>query len=360
MNSKYKVGDKVKIRDGLEDGEMYGNVVFVYGMKKHKEITISRIEIKDEEALYVSDNNYYYTEEMIEGLVSNNKYKVGDRVKVKGDLVVGERYGGTMFASGMKGYREITIRSLETRIDGKCVYISEEDRYCYTDEMIEGLALNNKYNIGDRVRIKENLVVGKYYGSNSFVENMKPYEEITIKKVLFYDGNIEYISEENYYYYTDEMIEGLIEEEKGDVDMKTRLNIIEAGNMPVGTRFRLFDKEGNEENLIAEVVESKDNTSNKFLAWDGNYEAPLTLADTNVNCYFEVIIDDEKDEWEKVDFMTAVKHHYDNGTVRWGKGDNEVIYDGYKSTYFEPLSGRKQDGISSYKIMHGSWWIKAE
>lgn len=290
MNSKYKVGDKVKIRDGLEDGEMYGNVVFVYGMKKHKEITISRIEIKDEEALYVSDNNYYYTEEMIEGLVSNNKYKVGDRVKVKGDLVVGERYGGTMFASGMKGYREITIRSLETRIDGKCVYISEEDRYCYTDEMIEGL----------------------------------------------------------------------IEEEKGDVDMKTRLNIIEAGNMPVGTRFRLFDKEGNEENLIAEVVESKDNTSNKFLAWDGNYEAPLTLADTNVNCYFEVIIDDEKDEWEKVDFMTAVKHHYDNGTVRWGKGDNEVIYDGYKSTYFEPLSGRKQDGISSYKIMHGSWWIKAE
>ena len=124
--------------------------------------------------------------------------------------------------------------------------------------------------------------------------------------------------------------------------MKKRFNIIEAGNMPVGTRFKAFDKGGNDEELIAEVVKSKDDASNKFLAWDGDYECPLTLADTNVNCLFEII----EDKWEKVDFMTAMQHHDKGGIVRYGEEEDGVIYDGGKTTYLRPISGRKDDDIS--------------
>lgn len=358
MSSKYKVGDRVKIREGLEDGELYGNVVFVYGMKKHKEVTISRIESNDEGIIYVSDNNYYYTDEMIEGLV-DSKYKVGDKLKIKEDLVIGEYYGCNSFVENMKQYTEITIKKV-CHDRPTIEYLSEENNYYYTAEMIEGLVSNNKYKIRDRVKIKDDLVVGERYGGTMFVSGMKAHKEITIRSLeTRIDGKCVYVSEEDRYCYTDEMIEGLIKEEEGDVDMETRLNIIEAGNMPVGTKFRLFDEEGNEETSIVEVIESKNSCANKFLAWDGNYNTPLTLADTNINCYFEVI-SEYNEEWEEVDFMTAVKHHYDNGTIRWGKGDNEVIYDGDESTYFEPLSGVKQDGISSYKIMYGSWYIKVE
>lgn len=366
MNSKYKVWDRVKIREDLKSNCYYGGVLFVEDMSEYKEGTITNIaKTFSETYVYkIDDNSFMYTDEMIEGLAeekTSSTYKVGDKVRIKDDLVIDKKYGGTVFVSGMTEYKEVTISKIETRIDGKCVYISEENRYCYTDEMIEGLVLN-KYKVGDKVKIREDLIVDEYYGSNSFVENMKSYEEITIKKVFFYDGNIEYKAEENCYYYTEEMIEGLIKEEKGDVDMKKRLNIIEAGNMEVGTKFRLFDEEGKEDESTVEVVESKGSCANKFLAWDGDYNTPLTLADTNVNCYFEVIVDDEegKEEWKEADFMTAVKHHYENGTIRWGKGDNEVIYDGNESTYFEPLSGYEKDGISSYKIMYGNWYIKVE
>ena len=62
-----------------------------------------------------------------------------------------------------------------------------------------------KYKIGDKVKVKENLVVDKEYGDNAFIEEMEKDKFITIKK---YCGN-QYKVEENEFTYTDEMLDGL-------------------------------------------------------------------------------------------------------------------------------------------------------
>ena len=64
--SKFKVGDKVRLRDGLEAGEKYGGVVFLSDMEdlKGRELTIYYIS---EEGDYTFDEaNYYCSEEMLE------------------------------------------------------------------------------------------------------------------------------------------------------------------------------------------------------------------------------------------------------------------------------------------------------
>ena len=64
--SKFKVGDKVRLRDGLEAGEKYGGVVFLSDMEalKGRELTIYYIS---EDGDYTFDEaNYYCSEEMLE------------------------------------------------------------------------------------------------------------------------------------------------------------------------------------------------------------------------------------------------------------------------------------------------------
>ena len=69
--SKFKVGDKVRLRDGLEVGKEYGEVRFLSGMEdlKGKELTIYYIS---EDGDYTFDEaNYYCSEEMLEKVFSD-------------------------------------------------------------------------------------------------------------------------------------------------------------------------------------------------------------------------------------------------------------------------------------------------
>lgn len=75
-----------------------------------------------------------------------------------------------------------------------------------------------KYKVGDKVKIKKNLIVGNGYGGDTYVEDMeeiaKDYDYIlTVSKVFdCYGDNIEYLmAEDNGWYWIDEMIEGLAE-----------------------------------------------------------------------------------------------------------------------------------------------------
>lgn len=82
---KYKVGDVVKVRDGLKVGESYGSNSFVSGMRGYSQVTISGV--KEDRAGYpVEENDYYYTEEML-GSVVNKKHKTKEPVFKKGDVV---------------------------------------------------------------------------------------------------------------------------------------------------------------------------------------------------------------------------------------------------------------------------------
>ena len=62
------------------------------------------------------------------------KYKVGDKVRVRRGLKASEFYGGVLVNSGMAKKEIVTIASVDDRY-----YKIEEDSFCWTDRMFEGL-----------------------------------------------------------------------------------------------------------------------------------------------------------------------------------------------------------------------------
>ena len=64
--NKFKVGDKVKLRDDLEVGRDYGGITFLDGMKylQGKELIIDRISRQGNYIL--KEGRFYYSEEMLE------------------------------------------------------------------------------------------------------------------------------------------------------------------------------------------------------------------------------------------------------------------------------------------------------
>lgn len=66
------------------------------------------------------------------------KYKVGDKVRVRTDIVEYSEYGGGLFWGGMKSFvgKVVTINRL---INDKYI-IREDNGYKWTDEMFDGLA----------------------------------------------------------------------------------------------------------------------------------------------------------------------------------------------------------------------------
>ena len=64
--NKFKIGDKVRLRDDLEVGEDYGEITFLRDMKdlQGKELTIDRISQQGNYIL--KEGRFYYSEEMLE------------------------------------------------------------------------------------------------------------------------------------------------------------------------------------------------------------------------------------------------------------------------------------------------------
>ena len=69
--NEFKIGDKVRLRDDLEEGEVYGGIKFLSGMKElqGKELTIDYID-KDGDYTF-EEGNYYCSEEMLEKVFSD-------------------------------------------------------------------------------------------------------------------------------------------------------------------------------------------------------------------------------------------------------------------------------------------------
>ena len=70
--NKFKVGDKVRLRDNLEVGRDYGEITFLRDMKKlqGKELTIDYISQQGNYIL--KKGRFYYSEEMLEKVVDDS------------------------------------------------------------------------------------------------------------------------------------------------------------------------------------------------------------------------------------------------------------------------------------------------
>ena len=70
--NKFKVGDKVRLRDDLKVGRDYGEITFLRDMKKlqGKELTIDYISQQGNYIL--KEGRFYYSEEMLEKVVDDS------------------------------------------------------------------------------------------------------------------------------------------------------------------------------------------------------------------------------------------------------------------------------------------------
>jgi hypothetical protein len=67
------------------------------------------------------------------------KYKVGDMVRVREDLVRGQSYGHYLFIKGMWHLAGKTFRITKVDRGAGCYRIDCPGRFCWTDEMLEGV-----------------------------------------------------------------------------------------------------------------------------------------------------------------------------------------------------------------------------
>ena len=121
------------------------------------------------------------------------KYKVGDKVRVRSDLVVDKEYGVANFVCGMEHLKgkQVTIK----KDDGTYYRIKEDDGVCaWTYEMLEPVGT---FNVGDvvydgsgkQVEIIEKVWRVKYDDGYSVVKKesqlykTKPLKEITEKEL---------------------------------------------------------------------------------------------------------------------------------------------------------------------------------
>jgi sulfur relay (sulfurtransferase) DsrC/TusE family protein len=69
------------------------------------------------------------------------KYKEGDRVKIRADLEVDKQYGSRAFTQYMAKWRGQVVTILACV--GNCYWLKDGEYWNWTDEMIEGLALED-------------------------------------------------------------------------------------------------------------------------------------------------------------------------------------------------------------------------
>ena len=153
------------------------------------------------------------------------KYKVGDKVLVRTDLIVGKAYCyGVLFVKEMAKFvgKVVTIKKVEHQR-----YWLEEDpeKWAWVDDMFDGLAEKTPTNfkVGDKVRVKSDLIAykHKYYMSDRkeywyVYDNMLSFcgKVVTISNFDENDNAYEIEEYDDEDYWADEMFEGLAEEVK--------------------------------------------------------------------------------------------------------------------------------------------------
>lgn len=156
-NTKFEIGDKVRINADMELNKNYGGWVFVRDMGKYIGETLTICEI-GQDWYKTKENSFKWTDEMLEYAT---KYKVGDRVRVKKDLTAGDIINGERFVSDMEKYRGEILTILKIKKDS---YIVKENAWNWTDDMFEGKETEEYHIIVDGNKVIAKNYDGEYTG----------------------------------------------------------------------------------------------------------------------------------------------------------------------------------------------------
>lgn len=144
---KYKVGDKVLVRDDLEVGESYfmkdgeARNSFVVNMNKllGKVVTIASANYQ----YRIEEFDYSWTDDMFAGkVVKKDVYEVGDKVILREDLIGGNSYGGLYFNETMSRQKGQAL-TLESNSPNGHFSIRETSFY-YSNEMFIGAVITDE------------------------------------------------------------------------------------------------------------------------------------------------------------------------------------------------------------------------
>lgn len=181
--SKYKVGDKVKVREDLVVGEIYGRQITVGNMVelKGKKVTIKSVHNGEE--YRIKELGYTWTNEMFEGLVDEPKYvkciTSEFRNIRRGEVyeVVGEYCGRYVLEQGNYGKRYFV--EVETQIEEDFIPKTKDvsPKYVKCIDNIDGgdngLELNKIY------EVEYNFPDGyKLVGMNNYIFFKFRFEEV--------------------------------------------------------------------------------------------------------------------------------------------------------------------------------------
>ena len=157
--AKFKVGDTVKVKSGLEVDEIYygssSPLVFYRTMKTNE---LLKIESVSPTGNYYCSNGYYYTPEMIEKYndFMADKFKVGDKVVLRTDLIVGSIYSGLPLLDGEMSCfgKVLTITNVWHRKGNVPTRYKCNNGYTYSEEML--VDAKNHITIGSYIRVTDN------------------------------------------------------------------------------------------------------------------------------------------------------------------------------------------------------------
>lgn len=157
----YKIGDRVLIRKGIKEGESPNGVYIVPEMVL-KAGTIVTLKSHNKKGFRINEDTWNWPESVFDRIVTpedekqfagsnkisnesepkkeiGSKYKVGDRVVVRSDLVTG-KCGADSVVGNMLRQAGKTVTIAAINVENPTVYSIKEDSWNWTNEMFEGLA----------------------------------------------------------------------------------------------------------------------------------------------------------------------------------------------------------------------------
>ena len=162
---KYKIGDKVRVREDLVANQRYGDDVFDPVMDSFKgQIVSIKTVYKNKYTIEEDCGDWYWTDEMFLPII---KYKIGDKVIVREDLKVGERYGKNLFVLAMDLFKGKIVTIQDIIIDGYRI-IEDHTQWCWSDDMFYG-------------KVSQDFIPEKPVSQNRLPEEESPSDIITIK-----------------------------------------------------------------------------------------------------------------------------------------------------------------------------------
>ena len=131
---KFKVGDRVRVKEHLISDCKYGGLTLLSGMNcPDKVLEITHVFERDTTNRYDCNNGYTYDEEMLE---PSNGFRVGDVVTVSLDTFVGRQYNGLTLLEGMAEYgKPLKIEKVDKTPEG--VFYTCSNRFSYNEQMLK-------------------------------------------------------------------------------------------------------------------------------------------------------------------------------------------------------------------------------